>query len=54
MGPGGMEWDFPTNGWVEGEPAFWTNSEKTVRAVLQVKTFRCTGCGYLESYATAE
>ena len=45
--------------WVQGPPesTFWTGpagakvSDKTKR---RVETFRCTDCGHLESFATAE
>ena len=39
--------------WVEGEPrpAFWTGLNLRDRARYPVATLRCTGCGYLESYA---
>lgn len=41
--------------WVQGEPekSFWTGIRIKGRAKLPVKTFRCTHCGYLESYATS-
>jgi hypothetical protein len=40
--------------WVEGTPehSFWTGLKTKGREVLAVTTFRCTKCGYLESYAT--
>jgi hypothetical protein len=39
--------------WVEGAPekSVWTGLKTTARAVLPVTTYRCEGCGYLESYA---
>ncbi len=39
--------------WVEGTPerAFWTGLEMKDRQVLQVVSYRCQRCGYLESYA---
>lgn len=40
--------------WVAGEPeiSFWMGGVKTKdRNVLPVSTYRCTACGYLESYA---
>ena len=39
--------------WVEGEPepSFWTGIKLGNRVNLDVRTYRCTGCGYLESYA---
>lgn len=41
--------------WVEGEPTprFWLHGVKMHgREPLPVTTFRCDGCGYLESFAT--
>lgn len=40
--------------WVEGkpEPSFWMGTKIAGKAQLQVHTFRCPKCGYLESYAT--
>lgn len=42
--------------WVEGAPekSFWTGLKLGERQVLQVVTFRCPHCGYLESYASDE
>jgi hypothetical protein len=40
--------------WMEGtlESNIWTGSVKTSeREQIPVTTYRCTGCGYLESYA---
>lgn len=40
--------------WVAGEPeeSFWVGGVKTKnRTLLSVTTYRCTACGYLESYA---
>lgn len=39
--------------WVAGEPerSFWGNLKIGDRDVLEVRNFRCSGCGYLESYA---
>jgi hypothetical protein len=39
--------------WVEGEPerSFWTGLKTKDRDKFQVATYRCAGCGYLESYA---
>jgi hypothetical protein len=41
--------------WVQGAPekSFWTGIRIKGRTKLPVKTFRCTHCGYLESYATS-
>jgi len=38
--------------WVEGQPrkSFWTGL-KISGAKHPITTFRCTSCGYLESYA---
>jgi len=42
-----------TSKWVEGEPekSFWTGIKTRDREQIQISTYRCTGCGYLESYA---
>lgn len=39
--------------WIEGDPqkSFWTGLVTAKRVMLPVATYRCTGCGYLESYA---
>ena len=39
--------------WVEGEPQYsiWTGLKLRGKQRLQVTTYRCRGCGYLESYA---
>ena len=39
--------------WVEGapEPSFWTGLKIKGHEKLPVTTYRCTHCGYLESYA---
>jgi len=39
--------------WVEGEPerSFWTGIKTKDREKFRVTTYRCAGCGYLESYA---
>jgi hypothetical protein len=39
--------------WIEGEPesSIWTGGLKTKgRTTYPITTYRCTGCGYLESY----
>jgi hypothetical protein len=39
--------------WIEGAPErAWYGLKTKGRDVLSVRTFRCTRCGYLESYAT--
>jgi hypothetical protein len=44
--------------WVEGlpTPSFWTRGGVKIkgRESLPVTTFRCDGCGYLESFATGD
>ena len=43
--------------WVAGEPerSFWAGGLKTKdRAIFQVHSFRCSDCGFLESYAKPE
>jgi len=39
--------------WVEGAPerSIWTGIKTKGREKFQVTTYRCAGCGYLESYA---
>jgi hypothetical protein len=39
--------------WVEGSPqkAFWTGLSFKGRKTIDVQTFRCDKCGFLESYA---
>ena len=40
--------------WVEGRPerSIWTGVKIRHKTKLEVVTYRCTACGYLESYAT--
>jgi hypothetical protein len=42
-----------TSKWVEGQPerSFWTGTIISGKTELEIKTFRCPRCGYLESYA---
>ena len=42
------------NSWVEGEPdkSFWSGIKIKDKERYSITTFRCAGCGYLESYAT--
>ena len=39
--------------WIEGapEPSFWTGLKLKGHQRLPVTTYRCSACGYLESYA---
>jgi hypothetical protein len=39
--------------WVAGLPekSFWVGLKIKGRTEIPISTFRCTGCGYLESYA---
>jgi hypothetical protein len=39
--------------WVEGAPekSFWVGTKTRGRKTMPVATFRCSRCGYLESYA---
>ncbi len=41
--------------WVEGAPraSFWKKIKAPAAKSLPVATFRCLGCGFLESYAAA-
>jgi len=38
--------------WIEGEPeaSIWVGLKTKGRAIYPITTYRCTGCGYLESY----
>jgi hypothetical protein len=42
--------------WVEGAPhkAFWTNTSVPAEKCVPIGTFRCSMCGFLESYARPE
>jgi predicted nucleic-acid-binding Zn-ribbon protein len=42
-----------TSKWIEGEPekSFWTGTKTKGKRQVEILTFRCTNCGYLESYA---
>ena len=42
--------------WVKGRPerSFWTGTKVSGRNQRRVETWRCTRCGYLESYAKVE
>ena len=39
--------------WIEGAPEFsmWTGLKLRGRQQIEVATYRCRNCGYLESYA---
>ena len=39
--------------WIEGQPrrSVWTGLKVDRGALNPITTYRCTGCGYLESYA---
>jgi hypothetical protein len=39
--------------WVEGAPvkSIWTGISLKGRTPIEIATWRCSGCGYLESYA---
>lgn len=39
--------------WVEGEPehSFWAVGVKIPDKQISIVTYRCAGCGFLESYA---
>ena len=41
--------------WIEGAPraSFWKKIKAPAAKSLPVATFRCVGCGFLESYAAA-
>ena len=42
--------------WVEGAPekSFWHGTSVPEEKCVPVGTFRCSGCGFLESYARSE
>ena len=42
--------------WVEGLPekSFWLGTKVPQEKSIKISTFRCSGCGYLESYAQPE
>lgn len=42
-----------TSKWVEGEPekSFWTGTKTKGKRQVEVHSFRCPNCGFLESYA---
>jgi hypothetical protein len=45
------------NTWVDGapEPSVWLGGVKTrKKEKIPIATYRCTTCGYLESYANSE
>ncbi len=44
------------NKWVEGKPvkSFWTGIKVSGRQQIEIRTYRCANCGYLESYAVEE
>jgi len=39
--------------WIDGTPekSFWNGVRLRGKRRIETKTFRCTACGYLESYA---
>jgi hypothetical protein len=39
--------------WVEGKPvqSFWLGTRTSGKMQFEITTYRCTSCGYLESYA---
>ena len=42
-----------TSKWIEGEPekSFWTGTKTQGKRQVEILSFRCPNCGYLESYA---
>jgi hypothetical protein len=44
------------NNWVEGAPekSFWQGTNVPAEKCVPVGTFRCSACGFLESYARPE
>jgi hypothetical protein len=48
------DYNFPNEQqWLEGEPesGFWTGFKMDGRRLFKVTTYRCEGCGRLDSYA---
>ena len=41
------------SGWVEGAPekSIWVGVKMGDKKPIEIAAFRCTGCGYIESYA---
>ena len=38
--------------WIEGEPEYWMwNLKVRGKRQIEIASYRCTQCGYLESYA---
>jgi hypothetical protein len=39
--------------WVEGAPvrSFWLGIKLPTKSPLEIQSYRCTRCGYLENYA---
>ena len=44
------------NAWVEGPPekSFWQNTKVPKENTVPIGTYRCSACGFLESYARPE
>ncbi len=42
--------------WAPGAPlkSFWTGTKVPDKETLPIGTYRCSSCGYLESYARSE
>ena len=42
--------------WAEGAPvkSFWFGTKAPAEGVIPIGTYRCSSCGYLESYARQE
>jgi hypothetical protein len=42
--------------WVEGEPerSIWYGVKLGGRKIMEIETWRCTKCGFLENYANTE
>ena len=42
--------------WIAGSPvpSFWTGTKINDKEQHPIQSYRCTSCGYLESYATGE
>lgn len=42
--------------WAAGAPlkSFWTGTKQPKGDLIPIGTYRCSSCGYLESYARAE
>ncbi len=52
----GFIFSFRPSRWIAGspEPSLWTVIKISGKEQHPIQSYRCTSCGYLESYATGE